>query len=516
MASTSAEEQQQVPEEREEELAADEDGEPLEPGSQEEAAAEAEAAAAPPSELLATQAAGLGADLLATQVMAPMDASDDLLATQVMAPMPDLLATQVMAHADDPADLLATQVMAPMLDSSDLLATQVMAPMDEDLLATQVMRPVDAPPHEEKQVEYARPTELRQVKRPKAAYWLFQEAVRSQVAAELGPGTGGAKVTAELAARWKAMEEAEKAKYVEKAKELRAQYDKEIADGAIPAVSAAKARAARVAAKKAAAAGKKGKAGKKALENLKRRAGPKRPKCSYSIWLSEHRKEVKAKLVAEGAAAPSFEEIARAAGKTWSALSAEEKAPYVERAQQLAAKFKDISKACKEYRKADAKDARAKAAKKKKQEAAKAKKQAAKAASKAKKAAADKAKKQKPESAEGSAAGSPKTTPKKAKKQPKTQEAGAKAQETPKKRAAAAAGPTPPKKARKSAAAEASAYLDMGLVAEAEKAGFGGTFKTLAGREDMKPYAQRALLDALVANGGLLHRAKDAVLASQA
>lgn len=512
MASTSGEEQQQtvseeVPEEcrdqqdlqeqperrQEQPEQQDElDGETLE--SQEEQSAvprESEAPTLAPKEV-------------ATQVMAPVDA--DLLATQVMVPVDaDSLATQVMAPVD--ADMLATQVMAAPTDA-DSLATQVMAPVEADLLATQVMRPVDpatqvtAQMDVDRQVEFQKPLAQKEVKKPKTAFRLFEAAVRNQVIEEVGTRKVN-KLAAVIGAKWKSLDESEKAKYDEQAKVLRSQFDKEIADGAVPARSAKAKKTARAVAKKATAAAKRKAAKRKALESLKRRAGPKRPQCSYSIWLCDHRKQVRDELVANGNSEPSFEDIARAAGKTWTALTEEQKAPYLQRAHLLASKFKDISNACKEFRKVTNKVAKAKvaAAEKKaskvKKAAGKATKQAAskatkQAASKDKKPAVTKATKQSQPAADETAASS-KTT------------------ETPRKKASNSLRPTP-KKAKK-APAEQKAYLDMALMAEAEKLGFAGTLQKLAEREDMRPYPQRALLDALVASGGLLHRAKDAVFA---
>jgi len=414
-----------------------------------------------------------------------------MLATQVMWPLADQLATQVMIPT---ADLLATQVMAPVYP--DLLSTQVMRPAEAVQQASARME-VSSPSEEDEQVEFEKPTEQKQVKKPKTAYWLFLDEMRSQVVKELGEGCGGAKIATALAAKWKELDEESKATYKGKAQELMVQYNKEIADGAIPAASLRARKAAKAAERKSASA-KKFAARKRMLKNLKRRAGPKKPKGSYSIWLCDNRKDVRARLVAEGTAEPTFEEIARAAGKTWLALTPEQKAPYLERAQALAAKFKLITSACKEYKKANVKDAKART----KKAAAKAKKQAA---SKAKKGGAAKAKREtkKQENADASEAKEPEAA------------ANGKTADTPRKRTARTSRPTP-SKAKKAVAAEPTAYLDMALVAEAEKAGMGGTFRKLAERDDMKSYPQRALLDALVASGGLLHRAKEVVLAGTA
>jgi len=444
-------------------------------------------------------------DLLATQVMAPMD-DDLLLATQVM--VQDMLATQAMGPA---GDMLAAHAAAPTLDEllasvegpPEPLAAQAVAPAAAayEPLATQVYMPVAEPPErraereerraerEERRAEREEPfEELKQVKRPKNAFWLFQEAFRSQVAG-LGPQAVGQAVVSAVAAKWKCLEESEKARYLERARGLMAEFKREVADGAVPAPSVKSVRAARAAeraaerAKKARAAAKGRQARQRAAESARLR--PKRPRSSYAIWLSEHRQEVRESLVGEGAQQPSFAEVARAAGRTWRELGAEQKAPFEQRAQQLAAEFKAASSACAEHDKAKAKGVKSKAAKKtKKQEAGGVRKQRA---GKAKGAAAE-------------AAGAGPSEHK--------------AVETPRKRASGAPKGTP-KKARRAAAA-AAAYLDMALVAEAEKAGFAETFRKLAEREDMKPYPQRALLDALAANGGLLHRAKEAVLAAKA
>merc|ERR1712217_25765 len=94
----------------------------------------------------------------------------------------------------------------------------------------------------------------------------------------------------------------------------------------------------------------------------------------------------------------------------------------------------------------------------------------------------------------------------------------AKKQDTPKKRAAHASQlPTPTKKAKQTGTFKAPvAYIDTVLEAEAEKLGMVGSFRRLVERDDMKKFSQRVLLDALVANQGLMHKAKDAVLAAGA
>merc|ERR1712060_817690 len=91
----------------------------------------------------------------------------------------------------------------------------------------------------------------------------------------------------------------------------------------------------------------------------------------------------------------------------------------------------------------------------------------------------------------------------------KKQEAVAKKQDTPKKRSASASQqPTPPKKAAKRTGVfkPSVAYIDTVLEAEAEKLGMVGSFRRLVERDDMKKFSQRVLLDALVANQGLMHK----------
>merc|ERR1712039_1127441 len=84
--------------------------------------------------------------------------------------------------------------------------------------------------------------------------------------------------------------------------------------------------------------------------------------------------------------------------------------------------------------------------------------------------------------------------------------------ETAKKHQAAAAKRQ--KKAKQTGTFKAPvAYIDTVLEAEAEKLGMVGSFRRLVERDDLKKFSQRVLLDALVANQGLMHKAKDAVLA---
>jgi len=353
---------------------------------------------------------------------------------------------------------------------------------------------------EEKPAQTDKPQAL---KKPKTAFWIYQEEVREQVAQEIG-SKQGAKVVAAMAAKWKALDEPSRAVYTDRAKKLMEQYQKDIANGAAPAPAAKKAPAKG----KKAVKGKKSKASKMARALL-RRAAPKKPKGSYSIWLTENRHKVIEKLKAEGSANPTFEEIARAAGKAWGALPAEEKAPFSERSRALGDKYKEINIACKEYKKANLKDLKGKA-----------KAKAAKAAAKAAKVKAAKAAKV----AAKKAAKSPEPTKKQqaaaAKKEEAAKKKEAKKQETPKKRAADASPlPTPTKKAAKKtvgASKVAAVYLDTVLETEAEKIGMAGSFRRLAERDDMKKFAQRVLLDALKANEGLMHKAKDAVLAGGA
>merc|ERR1719336_3659840 len=144
-------------------------------------------------------------------------------------------------------------------------------------------------------------------KRPKTAFWLYQEDVRLEVAAELGKN-GGGKLASAIAERWQSLGDAAKAKYVEKARELKAQYLSDVAKGLV------RAPAAKLAKKKKKAA----KAAKAAVQLRRARASPKRPTTSYSLWLAENRQRVVEQLKAEGRGGPSFEEVAKAAGRAWS------------------------------------------------------------------------------------------------------------------------------------------------------------------------------------------------------
>jgi len=374
---------------------------------------------------------------------------------------------------------VATQVLVPMEATSVEFSTQVLPEA-----AIQVLAPTQAAGAvATKAGETPKFITRAEIKRPKSALQLFSEEVRSQVIEEIGTKKA-ILVTTAIAARWKSLDPVAKENYISLARDLKQKFDADIAQGATVAMSIKKARlVAKLGKGKGAAAKAKARRLRttRSVEQLKRRAGPKKPKCSYSIWLGENRKKVRAGLVADGVADPSFEEIARAAGKTWLALTEEQKAPFVERAKVLSLKFKDINKACKEYKKANTKDltARAKAeAKKKAKQAAQKKKEASKKAA--------------------PVGASAKT-----------------ASDTPQKRTASegAIKPTPSK--AKKGVPQKAVYFDMGLLAEAEKAGLAGTFRRLVERDDMKPYSQRVLLNALVANEGLLHRAKDWVLARQ-
>lgn len=302
------------------------------------------------------------------------------------------------------------------------------------------------------------------------------------------------KVAPALAAKWRSLSPAEKAKYEKQAKELSVKYFAELANGAVRAVAAKKKRQAaaqeKAAERQTLRTSKRGTGSEKepkTLQTPKSQTGPKKPQSSYSMWLCENRRSVSDRLVAEGNSKPSFADIGRAASKTWLALTVEQKAPYVERCNLLNTKFKELNRACQEYKQEHMKATTGTA-------------NLATTSASARRRTTRRAKKCEPE-------------PSQAPEEKAT--ASSTNARTPRKRASQASRPWPTPMKAKKAPAEQTTYLDLALVAEAAEANLAGALCKLVEREDMKPYSQRVLLNALVASGGLLQPAREAVLAGR-
>lgn len=71
-----------------------------------------------------------------------------------------------------------------------------------------------------------------------------------------------------------------------------------------------------------------------------RRAGVKKPQSSYSLWQSENRARIQAELGID-----DFAALSKAVGERWAKLTAEEKAPYEERAKEFSAGYAEAKAA---------------------------------------------------------------------------------------------------------------------------------------------------------------------------
>jgi len=164
-------------------------------------------------------------------------------------------------------------------------------------------------------------------KRPASAYFLYVNATRDKVSAELGSKKFG-DVTKVQAERWKSLSADEKSKYEAEAAQLKVQYEKDVAAfeeaGGVMGQKRAE--------KKEAKAAKEDKKAKKEAN----KDAPKRPAGgAFGVWLNKHRAEI-FKTLPAGSKCTA---VAPVASSRWKAMSEAEKEPYEKEYKDLKAKY---------------------------------------------------------------------------------------------------------------------------------------------------------------------------------
>jgi len=304
---------------------------------------------------------------------------------------------------------------------------------------------------------------LQEPKRPATAYFLFVNSTREQIQKELGDKSFG-PVTKAQAERWKNMPAATKATYEKQAADAKVKFEKDVvaykeAGGVVGQAKAEKKEA------------KQEKADKKAkkIENADK---PKAPAGgAFGVWLKEIRPEIMKSLPAGSKCTA----VAPVASLRWKAMNAQDKKPWEEKYQVASAKYKEEIKAWKEA-KGDAAD-------------------------------------------DGDEAGGDDAEDVEPVTEAKTETVTEKA--APKKRSADKTSSPPPKKAKgkgrgKGAAAAAQPEketINPDVLQKASSLGLDRALKILAARDGMSDISGEKMLTALQQAGGLVNKAKVALLA---
>jgi hypothetical protein len=306
---------------------------------------------------------------------------------------------------------------------------------------------------------------VEEPKKPKNAYWLFLEERRPILEKQVPEGEKKLTWVAKtVGTEWKALSDANKAKY-----ETRAAADKEAYEKALEKFKAAGGVPATREKKK-----KKGGKDKKMVDETK----PKKAKTAYFIFLDEMRPTLSKEVPAGEKAMPW---IAKTGAARWRELTDDKRAPY----EKLAA-------------------------------AEKVKHEKAVTDWKASKPAADESKASKPaEDAKKS------STKKRDAKSPKAKgksddvaagdETAMKKSATPKKQAVSESSAKSTPKAKRGREPTAP-DIDAKVLAEATKLGFDAALRNLAARPEMSAKPHAAMLKALQASGGLVNPAKRSLL----
>jgi len=298
---------------------------------------------------------------------------------------------------------------------------------------------------------------LEEPKRPASGYFIYVNATREKVQAELGQKSFGA-VTKLQADRWKSMPASEKSKYEKDAAELKSKYEKDVAafkeKGGVMG-----------AARKEKKDAKATKAGKKAKKEANAASGcPKRPAGGgYGCYVSKNRADITKSLPAGS----KITDVSKAAGDQWKALSAAAKKPYEDEYKKLKEKFDQDFKVWKESQAADEEE----------------------------EGEDEEASPQKPKDA----------APKKAEAK-KRVSAGGSAESPPAKKAKAKA------KGRGAKESPSGPAIDPKLMEQAIALNFDGPLKNLAAREELSAVSHDKMLAALKQAGGLVNKAKAALL----
>lgn len=164
-------------------------------------------------------------------------------------------------------------------------------------------------------------------KKPPNAYWMWMGDNREKICAELGGTKKGPAVSKVAGDRWRVMSEADKAPYVKKAETQRLEYQKALQEFTM-------------------SGGQKAKRGEKRRKeedpNVSKRARklerketaraigkPTRPVNAYWLWLNDNRAQIQ-----KDAGTNKIGKVGKLAGERWKNLSAAEKAPYENKAEE--------------------------------------------------------------------------------------------------------------------------------------------------------------------------------------
>jgi len=183
------------------------------------------------------------------------------------------------------------------------------------------------------------PKDVNAPRKPLSSYFLFTRDRRASLKAEQ-PSLKTTEMAKVLSAEWKALDAAAKDKYTAEASQAKAEYATKLAEykktsefGAFTLRLAEWKRAQSESATATATAKPSGKAFK-ATKKPKDAKAPKRPQTAYFLFTAARRAAVK-----EANPDAKVTEIAKLLGAEWKALSAEEKAPFVEKAETAKAAY---------------------------------------------------------------------------------------------------------------------------------------------------------------------------------
>lgn len=324
---------------------------------------------------------------------------------------------------------------------------------------------------------------MSEVKKPQSAYFMWMNATREKIAEELGGKPGFGDVARKAAEKWKAITDAERKPWDDKAKAAKEAFDefKKTPEG-----------------QKALEEKKDEKKGKKdvktkrdlksAVKSVEKDDKLKRPLSSYFIWINDNRESITAKMGGK----PSTGDITKKCAEVWRGLSEADKKPWDDKAKKLKEEFEA-------YKASPEGEAAFKAYNDATDEA----KSQVKGAPVEKAPAEKKERKNKKDKSDDKSDDQAESSPSPAaKKRPKKQEA-------------AKAEPSPKKAKGKNAKAEApGVVLDEAILSAAEKAGYGAQLRNLSKRDDIiaKGCDGKALLKALQSNDGLVNKAKLSLL----
>ncbi|KAL9642794.1 hypothetical protein ABK040_009869 [Willaertia magna] len=193
-----------------------------------------------------------------------------------------------------------------------------------------------------------------QPKKPKTGYFIFCDEHREAVKEELGGKKPASEVSKVLGQRWNALTKEQKQTYLDRTKDDMQKYKKDM---------------------EVYKQNKSESEGEEEDDNKKKRKrkttkkkktdpdAPKRPLTSYMLFSQEQRK----KIVQE---TPEIKvtEVAKKVGALWKQLSAEQKQPYIDKAEELKKQYKVLKEEYDKNKKEESEEEEDKKKKKKKDE----------------------------------------------------------------------------------------------------------------------------------------------------